>query len=93
MMRLRRWGFTLIELLVVIAIIAILATILFPVFAQARDKARSASNCLNLKQMGLAWMMRQDYDERYPTAAPPGDVHTCPTMKDGAATAAGSATC
>jgi len=57
-------GFTLIELLVVIAIIAILAAILFPVFARAREKARSASCLSNCKQMGLAAMMySQDYDE------------------------------
>jgi prepilin-type N-terminal cleavage/methylation domain-containing protein/prepilin-type processing-associated H-X9-DG protein len=62
-------GFTLIELLVVIAIIAILAAILFPVFAQARDKARSASCLSNEKQIGLGLMMyAQDYDETYPTA-------------------------
>jgi prepilin-type N-terminal cleavage/methylation domain-containing protein/prepilin-type processing-associated H-X9-DG protein len=57
-------AFTLIELLVVIAIIAILAAILFPVFAQAREKARSASCASNLKQIALALTMyQQDYDE------------------------------
>jgi len=61
-----RKGFTLIELLVVIAIIAILAAILFPVFARAREKARQASCSSNLKQMALATLMyNQDYDERY----------------------------
>jgi prepilin-type N-terminal cleavage/methylation domain-containing protein/prepilin-type processing-associated H-X9-DG protein len=62
-----REAFTLIELLVVIAIIAILAAILFPVFAQAREKARQASCQSNLKQIGLAFMQYvQDYDETYP---------------------------
>jgi len=64
-MKLRKVGFTLIELLVVIAIIAILAAILFPVFAQAREKAREASCTSNLKQVALALRMyMQDYDER-----------------------------
>src|SRR5207248_1340169 len=59
-----RIAFTLIELLVVIAIIAILAAILFPVFAQVRDKARQASCLSNLKQCVLgATMYSQDYDE------------------------------
>ena len=61
-----RRGFTLIELLVVIAIIAILAAILFPVFARAREKARMASCASNLKQIALgALMYGQDYDEIY----------------------------
>ena len=62
-------GFTLIELLVVIAIIAILAAILFPVFAKAREKARTNSCLNNLRQLALAMMMYvQDHDESFPTA-------------------------
>lgn len=62
-------AFTLIELLVVIAIIAIIAAILFPVFAQAREKARQTSCLSNMKQVGLGLLMYvQDYDENYPRA-------------------------
>jgi prepilin-type N-terminal cleavage/methylation domain-containing protein/prepilin-type processing-associated H-X9-DG protein len=61
-------AFTLIELLVVIAIIAILAAILFPVFAKAREKARQTTCASNLKQAGTGLLMYvQDYDEKYPT--------------------------
>jgi prepilin-type N-terminal cleavage/methylation domain-containing protein/prepilin-type processing-associated H-X9-DG protein len=64
----RQKGFTLIELLVVIAIIAILAAILFPVFAQAREAARKTACLSNLKQLGLGIMMYvQDYDEVFPS--------------------------
>ncbi|HLV82136.1 MAG TPA: DUF1559 domain-containing protein [Chthonomonadaceae bacterium] len=63
----RKKGFTLIELMVVIAIIAILAAILFPVFAQAREQARKTSCLSNTRQMGLAVLMYvQDYDAQYP---------------------------
>ncbi len=62
-------GFTLIELLVVIAIIAILAAILFPVFARARENARRASCMSNIKQISLGFMQyTQDFDERFPLA-------------------------
>ena len=90
----RRRGFTLIELLVVIAIIAILAAILFPVFARAREKARQTSCLSNVKQLGLGILMyAQDYDERlpldgiwlvgavYPTA-PFWDIRILPYVKN-----------
>ncbi len=64
----KRAGFTLIELLVVIAIIAILAAILFPVFARAREKARQSSCMSNVKQLNLGILQYvQDYDEVFPT--------------------------
>ena len=78
-----RSGFTLIELLVVIAIIAILAAILFPVFAQAREKARGISCLSNMKQLGTAAMMYlQDYDERFPSDAGMPRPN-CPAALDG----------
>ncbi len=81
---LKRRGFTLIELLVVIAIIAILAAILFPVFARARENARKANCMSNQKQLALAMSQyRQDYDEtniwdRMPTTLPVGPVGVGP---------------
>jgi prepilin-type N-terminal cleavage/methylation domain-containing protein/prepilin-type processing-associated H-X9-DG protein len=75
MRRLGRAAFTLIELLVVIAIIAILAAILFPVFAQAREKARMSACISNMRQLGTALMMYvQDYDETYPYIRFHGDT-------------------
>ena len=77
MQKTSRRGFTLIELLVVIAIIAILASILFPVFAKVRENARKISCASNLKQMGLAFTQyTQDYDELFPS--PGGNGATAP---------------
>jgi len=89
-------GFTLIELLVVIAIIAILAAILFPVFAKAREKARQISCTSNLKQLGLAVLMySQDFDETFPPKGlcrdgnsqwVPWETLVAPYVKNGAGT-------
>ncbi len=74
-----RRGFTLIELLVVIAIIAILAAILFPVFARAREKARQSSCLSNVKQLSLGLMQySQDYDEQWVPAAQYGNPNPPP---------------
>src|ERR1051325_11064058 len=85
----RSEGFTLIELLVVIAIIAILAAILFPVFAQAREKARAISCLSNIKQTALGVVMYvQDYDETHPmffynlTTSRPSDDPFTPAEPD-----------
>jgi prepilin-type N-terminal cleavage/methylation domain-containing protein/prepilin-type processing-associated H-X9-DG protein len=83
----RSRGFTLIELLVVIAIIAILAAILFPVFAQARAKARQSVCLSNIKQLGLALgMYIQDYDDRLTPifTVTPGGGSICPGKATGA---------
>lgn len=91
----RKPGFTLIELLVVIAIIAILAAILFPVFAQAREKARQTMCLSNLRQLGTSIQMYiQDYDERLPGSSwqnnrcgfaghwvPPGNIAASPNWR------------
>src|SRR5258708_14279470 len=77
----RKRAFTLIELLVVIAIIAILAAILFPVFAQAREKARSISCLSNIKQTTLSAVMYvQDYDEKFPINLYLGNTGSLCTM-------------
>ena len=72
----KRRGFTLIELLVVIAIIAILAAILFPVFAKAREKAKQASCLSNLKQMGSSLLIYEDDNGYFP---PANDTNSAPT--------------
>lgn len=85
----QRRGFTLIELLVVIAIIAILAAILFPVFARAREKARQTSCLSNVKQMTLGVLMYvQDYDESWPYHHNP-TAPTAVTYPGGGVTTAG----
>src|SRR5437763_11683052 len=89
-----RVGFTLIELLVVIAIIAILAAILFPVFAQARSTARQITGTSNAKQVSLSILMYvQDYDEKFPRSGwdclRAGDD---PTMPAGSENACGATT-
>lgn len=85
-------GFTLVELLIVMAIIAILATILFPVFASARDRARQAACSSNMKQIYLGYKMyAQDYDGKYALSAVMGgssyryvdDVYSLPTIMSG----------
>jgi prepilin-type N-terminal cleavage/methylation domain-containing protein/prepilin-type processing-associated H-X9-DG protein len=82
-------GFTLIELLVVVAIISLLAAILFPVFARARENARRTSCLSNLKQLGLGMMMYvQDYDGRFPQSIT-GTYHDKTTYISGTAACTG----
>ena len=81
-------GFTLIELLVVIAVILIIAAILFPVFAQVREKARQTACSSNMKQLGTAWMLySQDYDE----SGPPN--RACNVLQPGRLLSIGDAQC
>jgi len=78
----RQQAFTLIELLVVIAIIAILAAILFPVFAAAREKARATSCLNNEKQIGLAmYQYLGDWDDTFPMARMPDETHPTPQVR------------
>lgn len=87
MQKLQRRAFTLIELLVVIAIIAILAAILFPVFATARAKARQSSCLSNIKQMSTGLLQYvQDYDEQYALCVPDGVRASFTTPADRTAT-------
>lgn len=72
----QRSAFTLVELLTVIAVIALLAAILFPVFASARGKARETTCLSNLRQIGLATLAyAEDYDDRFPLGGDPIDLH------------------
>lgn len=74
---LKRPAFTLIELLVVVALIATLSAMLFPVFAQAREKVRAGVCASNLRQIGMAFALyAQDYDDRYPYGVDPADKYT-----------------
>src|SRR5215468_7141491 len=90
-MKFKSNAFTLIELLVVIAIIAILAAILFPVFAQAKLAAKKSSDLSNTKQLGIATMIYlSDYDDTYPMSVydtqsavlTPGSFHKVATVYD-----------
>ncbi len=77
----KRHGFTLIELLIVIGIIALLAAVLFPVFAKARARARQTVCLSNLRQLGLAFSAySQDYDDQYPNGADPTDRYSTPSV-------------